>query len=199
MFERDELLKILDHAGVNLKAMILLGINAGLGNTDVGTLPLKAIDLKSGWLDYPRSKTAILRRVPLWPETVTAINVALATRRQPKDTADKHLLFIGPRGESYEGAHRGYRVSAEMARALKAAKLDRPGLSFYALRHGFQTIAEGAHDLAAVQSIMGHAPAAGDMSAVYRERINDERLKIVVDHVRNWLFGDKQSSPGTAS
>ena len=27
------------------------------------------------------------------------------------------------------------------------------------------------------------------MSAVYRERISDERLKAVTDHVHQWLFG----------
>ncbi len=66
--------------------------------------------------------------------------------------------------------------------------MDRPGLGFYALRHTFQTVAEGARDLAAVQSIMGHAAAANDMSAVYRERVDDERLLAVTQHVRKWLL-----------
>lgn len=192
MFERTELLAVLEHAGINLKAMILLGINAGLGNTDLGLLPLKAVDLKQGWLDYPRPKTAIGRRVPLWPETVGAIKNALASRRDPKDPGDKHLLFIGPRGESYVGDHRGYRVAGEMTRCLTTAKIGRPGLSFYALRHTFQTVAEGAHDMAAVQAIMAHAPAASDMSSVYRERVDDDRLHAVVEHVRRWLFGTEQ-------
>ena len=34
---------------------------------------------------------------------------------------------------------------------------------------------------------MGHA--RDDMASVYRERISDERLKAVSDHVRKWLFG----------
>jgi hypothetical protein len=33
---------------------------------------------------------------------------------------------------------------------------------------------------------MGHAD--GSMASVYRERISDERLKAVVEHVRQWLF-----------
>ena len=65
----------------------------------------------------------------------------------------------------------------------------RPGLTFYSLRHTFQTVGEGAKDLAAVQSIMGHAASGSDMSATYRERVDDERLRAVVDHVRKWLFG----------
>jgi hypothetical protein len=51
-------------------------------------------------------------------------------------------------------------------------------------------VAEEAHDPAAVQSIMGHAPSSNDMSAVCRERISDERLKVVTDHVHQWLFGE---------
>ena len=30
--------------------------------------------------------------------------------------------------------------------------------------------------------------ARDDMASVYRERIGDERLKAVTDHVRKWLF-----------
>jgi integrase len=65
MFEAAELRTILDSAGAQLKAMILLGVNAGLGNTDAASLPLKALDLKAGWIDYPRPKTGIPRRCPL--------------------------------------------------------------------------------------------------------------------------------------
>ena len=187
MFEREELLAALQHATTNAKAMLLLGVNAGMGNTDLAMLPTKAVNLKTGWLDHPRPKTGIPRHVPLWPETVKAIMAALDERRPPKDPAQSHLLFIGPRGESYIGS---YRVHQEVARVLKWAKIERQGLSFYAARHTFQTVAEGVHDMAAVQSIMGHAPASGDMSAAYRERIDDARLVAVTEHVRRWLFSD---------
>ena len=40
----------------------------------------------------------------------------------------------------------------------------------------------------AVQAIMGHAPPAGDMSSVYRQRLSDERLEAVVNVVRDWLY-----------
>ena len=81
MFQADDLRKIIDGAGVQLKAMILLGINCGYGNTDVGTLPLTALDLKKGWVDYPRPKTGIQRRCPLWSETVAACQAAIAARQ----------------------------------------------------------------------------------------------------------------------
>ena len=37
---------------------------------------------------------------------------------------------------------------------------------------------------------MGHAAGSGDMSAIYRQSVDDDRLQAVVAHVRNWLFGD---------
>ena len=188
MFERAELLAVLDHASVNLKAMALLGINGALGNLDVGLLPIDAVNLKTGWLDYPRPKTAIGRHIPLWVETQKAIKAVLANRREPKDPADNHLLFIGSRGESYVGNHRGYRVAAEMTRDLDKADVNRKGLSFYALRHTFQTVGEESGDVVAVQSVMGHAPGNSDMAATYRERISDKRLEAVTDHVHGWLW-----------
>ncbi len=186
MFTREQILQLLAHSTPNMKAMILMAINGGLGNTDLGTIPRTAVDLKSGWLDFPRAKTAIPRRIPLWPETIAAINETLATRRKPKDAADDYLLFIGKRGESYEGNHKGYRVVQEFARICE--KADIKGRSFYDLRRTFQTVAEDACDLVAVQTIMGHAPPASDMSSIYRQRVKDERLEKVVNVVRDWLF-----------
>lgn len=71
--------------GQPLKAMILLGINCGFGNADCGTLRMKDINLETGLIDYVRQKTGILRRCPLWPETVAAIRETLADRPAAKD------------------------------------------------------------------------------------------------------------------
>ena len=81
-------------------------------------------------------------------------------------------------------------VGKEFTKLLSTLKLKRPGLSFYALRHTFATVAGGSRDQVAVDYIMGHTPAADDMAAVYREAIDDERLLAVVEHVRRWLFSD---------
>lgn len=186
MFEASELRAMLDVAGPNMKAMILLAANGGLGNSDVAGMTFGVVNLKTGWLIYPRPKTGIERRIPLWPYTVSAIKEAIAQRPEPKDPVDKQLIFIGKRGESYI-AQNGYRVAQEFNRTLNNAKV-KPRRGFYSIRHGFQTIAEGASDLATVQAIMGHAPSGSDMSARYRERIDDDRLLVVTEHVRRWLF-----------
>ena len=61
MFEAHEIRALIEAAGPQLKAMIHLGINCGFGNSDCGTLPQKALDLASGWIDYPRPKTGVAR------------------------------------------------------------------------------------------------------------------------------------------
>ncbi len=184
-FTPKQLHAILAEATLNLYAMTLLGINGGLGNTDVALLEPDAIDFEGGWLNYPREKTEVPRRIPLWPATLRAIRKAMATR---PDGAT--YVFIGPRGVDYIGNRKGYRVTAEMARACRRAKIE--GRTFYDLRRTFQTIAEGSLDLSAVSSIMGHAPKLSDMSATYRQRIPDDRLKAVVNHVHAWLYPSKK-------
>jgi integrase len=94
LFEQCELEALLKVASVPMQAMILLGINAGMGNTDVAELRRSAIDMKNAVIAYPRPKTGIDRRCPLWPQTVKAIKAALKER--PEAKSDKHadLLFI---------------------------------------------------------------------------------------------------------
>src|SRR5580700_2118079 len=88
LFNGDEVTRILAAADVQLKAMALLGLNCGFGNTDCATLPQSALDLAGGWIDFPRPKTGIERRIPLWPETSEALHKAIAARPAPKDPAD---------------------------------------------------------------------------------------------------------------
>jgi integrase len=203
MFEAAEIRAMLAAAPVAVKAMILLGINCGFGNTDVANLTVKNLDLKGGWCNYPRPKTGISRRCPLWPETVKAIKVALEGRPQPRDKADVDLVFLTPNGQRWvwirgrpsgaatdleELTHvsRADRVTDAMGKLLSKLGLARRGHTFYALRHTFETIGGESRDQVAVDAIMGHSHE--DMASVYRERISDDRLRAVATHVRQWLF-----------
>ena len=85
-FDADELRRILKAAPQPLRAMLLLDINCGMGNTDCAELPNSAIDLDGGWIDYPRPKTGVERRCPLWPETARALREALPDRPAAKKT-----------------------------------------------------------------------------------------------------------------
>jgi integrase len=67
---------------------------------------------------------------------------------------------------------------------------------FYSIRHTFQTIAERSRDLPAVMHVMGHADST--VSALYRERVDDDRLEHVADVVRAWLFNNQTDAEGGA-
>ncbi len=187
MFEPEEIRRMLDAAGQPLRAMILLAVNAGFGNADVGTLPLSAVDLDGGWVNYPRPKTGIARRCPLWPETTAAIRDALAKRPAPKAEAGTGLAFLTRRGNGWHTESPSNPLSAEMRKLLDALGMNGHR-SFYSLRHTFQTVGDESGDFLAVRFIMGHAP--NDIADQYRERLSDKRLLSVTNHVRRWLFGE---------
>ena len=101
LFTAAEIRQLLGTAGVQLRAMILLGINCGFGNQDCGMLPLSALDLDGGWVDFPRPKTGISRRGPLWPETVAALREAIAQRPEPPQEEAAGLVFVTTRGRPW--------------------------------------------------------------------------------------------------
>jgi integrase len=187
MFNAEEIRRMLAAASVPLRAMIFLGVNGGLGNTDCGLLPGSALDLQGGWLTYPRPKTGIQRRIPLWPETVEALKVALANRPEPKNQKHAGLVFVTKLGGCWAKKTCENPISRQTAKLLKRLGINgRKGLGFYTLRHVFETIGGESRDQPAVDHIMGHADSS--MAASYREMVSDDRLRDVVDHVRRWLF-----------
>jgi integrase len=185
MFEADEVRRIIAKAKQPLKAMILLGINIGFGNADCSYLPLSALDLDGGWVNFHRVKTGIDRRCPLWPETVAALREWLTQRPEPSDPADAGLVFITNRGNSWLKDIEDNPISKEMRELLNSLKIDGYR-NFYALRHTFETIGGECKDQVAVDAIMGHV--RDDMASHYRERISDQRLQAVVNTVHGWVF-----------
>ncbi len=176
LFSREEIHAVLDQAGLQMRAMILLGINCGFGNTDCASLPVAAVELGGGWLDFPRPKTEVERLIPLWPETLSALVSC-------RPAGDSTHWFMLSDGRSWLGP-KNY-VAKRFRHLLLWAGIERGG--FYWLRHTFATIAGGAKDQVAVNAIMGHVDT--HMAATYREQIESERLVAVTDHVRQWLFG----------
>jgi integrase len=192
MFEAAEIRRMLEAAGQPLRAMILLGINCGFGNADCGHLPENAVDLERGWVNFPRPKTAIIRRCPLWPETIEAIKDWLKRRPRALVAAAVGRVFVTRIGNEW-GRLGVNSLSAEMAKLLRKLGINGKR-NFYALRHTFETVAGESRDQIAVDAIMGHVRQ--DMASIYRERISDQRLKAVTDHVRQWLFGPAGAATG---
>jgi len=145
-------------------------------------------------VDFPRPKTAIMRRCPLWPETALSVQAAIAARPTPNDVADAGLCFITKYGKRWVRAHvhpiKGATavdsINLEFNKLLVALELKRPGVAFYALRHVHRTITDAARDPVAANHVMGHVDAS--MGAQYRERLDDSRLQAVADFVRAWLW-----------
>jgi integrase len=187
-FEPNQIRRLIDVASDQLAAMTLLGINCGLGNSDIALLTLRSVCLDSGWLDYPRPKTGIMRRAKIWPETIAALSTVIKHRPIAKHGGTDDLVFVTKYGRSWAKATSDNPITKEFRKLLDVTGIYRPGLSFYALRHTFETVAGESRDQVAVDHIMGHAPHSNDMAAVYRERISDERLIAVADFVRQWLF-----------
>ena len=221
MFEADELSQMLDALAGNtvtldrieeetgkpvevtlkrdpiMRAMLLLAVNCGFGNTDVASLPQSAVDLESGWVDFPRPKTEVHRRCPLWPETVTALREAIEKRPDTASKADDGLCFLTVQGRPWVRVQASKKnpdkmtsldaLAQRFAKLLKSLDINgRRG--FYATRHSFETIAGESKDQVAVNVIMGHVDTS--MAATYRERISDERLLDVSNVVRAWLWPD---------
>lgn len=192
LFETAEIRGMLDKASPQLKAMILLGVNCGFGNADCGLLPIRTVDLKAGWIEFPRPKTGIARRCPLWKETVDALKTAIAERPQPKAEADAGLLFVTKYGGRWHKETSDNPISKEFRKLLDDLGIYRPGLGFYALRHCFETFGGESRDQVAVNAIMGHVDAT--MAGIYREHIDDSRLRAVVNHVHDKVFPPKKTA-----
>jgi len=184
LFTAAEIRKLFYAAKPQMKAMILLGVNGGIGPTDMALV--RVADVKDGWLTLARNKTGKPRRVPLWPETLLAIEAASAMRPKPKNEADSELLFITKYGGSWLPSSKQSPLSSEFGKLRKSVGITERGKSFYTLRHTLQTVGDETRDFVAVASIMGHSPQS--ISDQYRERIGDDRLRAVTDHVYAWLF-----------
>ena len=174
--------------------MMLLGVNCGYGNHDCATLPFRALDLNAGWIEHARPKTGIDRRCPLWPETIEALTAAIAKRRKPKDEAHNGLVFITAALGTFAKDTSDSPVAKEFAKLVKSLGLQQKGRGFYSLRHTFRSIARHAKDLDAVRQIMGHQNVHVE-EGYEHEPVDDDRLRAVVNHVRDWLF----AKPATAS
>ncbi len=197
LYNPEEIQRLIGAATVHLRAMIHLGINCGFGNSDVANLPQAALDLQNGWVNFPRVKTEIPRRIPLWPETVLALQESLAERQLPKDERYAELCFRTHQGKPWVRMREKSdgqpgtpidSITLQFGKLLKALGIQGRGLGFYALRHCFETYAGESKDQVAVDAIMGHVDSS--MAANYRHRISDERLRAVVAVVRDWLFSE---------
>ena len=199
LFDANAITKLINAAEDPLRAMILLGINGGFGNIDCARLPISAVDWDHAIIRFPRPKTGIERVVPMWPKTLAALRMTLEQRPEPAEGAYSGLLFLTRDGKPWirenllrtdegnvKGLAIGNSIRNKFGALLSKLGLKRKGIGFYTLRHTFRTWADEVRDQHAIHRIMGHTIPG--MSGIYVEEISLDRLRAVVEHVRQKLF-----------
>ena len=95
----DELEKLFRAADPVDMSLLLLGINCGFGNMDIGTLKLTDVDLDAAMVSSCRSKTGVMRQLTLWPQTVDVLRQYLQYHRgTPAEPQFADCFFVGRRG-----------------------------------------------------------------------------------------------------
>lgn len=204
----EEVDRLLKRSQPAFRAMILLGVNCGLGPADVARLRWDMIDLQRRRLVFPRPKTGVMRVGYLWKKTRDALHRVRKLKHNRLALAEhgeSSLVFITRKGlpyyrekEVYEHVHVDGRyvrklvgiatdnaIGRTFGRIVRDVKLE--GISFYRLRHTFRTFAKRARDREAVDLMMGHKDTS--MGKAYdHEDVSWSRVKRVakVVHGRLW-------------
>jgi integrase len=183
---------LLQNASTQMKAMIWLGLNCGFGCTDCAELRWKNVDLQNRRVDLPRGKTGIGRNLPLWSETVRALNEA---------PVSGELVFYTRKGNSWVRAvnsvgkdgKQKYRktnnVSKEFSKLMKKAKIHMPkGVGFYTLRRTAATLTARSGDPFAVQRLLGHANLK--MATTYVQDVSEQTDRAINNARKLIIQGD---------
>lgn len=190
-FTPDQIRLLLEHANVQMQAMIWLGLNCGFGCTDCAELRWNHLDVEHGRVTFPRGKTGIGRNLPLWPETIRALQ-AMPKRGE--------LVFYTRAGNPWvrmipskqgDGAAKYTKddaVTKEFSKLMKKAGIEAPkGVGFYTLRRTAATLAARSQDPFAVQKLLGHTDLK--MASTYVQDVSEQTDR-VVNNVRNLIIRD---------
>ncbi|HWE95985.1 MAG TPA: tyrosine-type recombinase/integrase [Tepidisphaeraceae bacterium] len=195
-----EIDQLYDRANPQFKAIILLGVNCGLGPADIGRLCWRHVCLDTGEMNMPRGKTGAERRGYLWKRTRTALaRVAALKHNQAALARDgqEALVFWSrkavPMYREREVVKDGVSVGVKIDNAISitfgryARELKLEGVTHYRLRHTFKTLGKKAKDRDALNMMMGHRE--GTTGEVYdHEEIEIARIKRVAKVVHRKLW-----------
>jgi integrase len=199
IFTGAEIDKLLNRATPSFKALILLGVNCGLGPSDLARLRWHMVDLERGRLIYPRPKTGVLRSAYLWKKTRAALNRVRSLKRNRQAIereGDEALTFITREGRPYYRdveQHREVEVDGISVKKLVGVRtenaisgtfrrmcidLEIKGAVFYRLRHTLKTLGKGARDREALDLVMGHSESS--IGKIYdHETVSWKRIRRV--------------------
>ncbi|MBN1489924.1 MAG: tyrosine-type recombinase/integrase [Phycisphaerae bacterium] len=139
LFTPQQIRRLIDAADLQLRVMVLLGLNCGFGPKDLQDLRWKHIAGQR--VTLPRSKTGIAQTFLLWPETQAAIETLREERaklierlaRRGRTRSDDGRVFM----TKYWRPWNKDAVSQQFSKLC--AKVGVPCHGFYRLRHGAST------------------------------------------------------------
>lgn len=199
IYEPDQIERILKIARRTFKTMLLLGLNGGMGPSDIARLKWSDIDFTTGRLSTWRGKTGMRREFYLWKRTRKAL---LALKRKGE------LVFYTRNGKPYVRRERVMKdgrvskvrvtnaITGPFGELLQRAGVN--GLTFYNLRHTYRTHADNCVDTAAVDRTMGHA-LKGAARSYRRKPLELRRLKRVAKTVYVRMFPKPKRPKGTTA
>ncbi len=188
-------------AGGSHLALLLLALNGGCSSSWLSEVPLSAVDLDGGFVDWVRPKTEELCRFPLWPLTIEAIRQWLPHRPAAREPGHGDRVFLTRLGNplvrstipldddgDIASVNPDDAWGKELDKLIRAAGFKRPGLRSHALRRSHSTAANDVLDRDARRMVMGHGFEGMDPHYV-RGLFPAARLKVVTDHVGHVLLG----------
>lgn len=203
-----EIDQLLARSSPTFRAMILLGVNAGLGPADLGRLRWEVIDLARRRLIFPRFKSGVPRACFLWKRTCNAllrVRELKHNRLALEGEGEKALVFVTRRGRPYYQEREVFadvvingvksrklvgvsvRNSISITFGRMANQLKLEGLALYRLRHTCGTLGRRARDSEALNLVMGHK-VAGIPEVYNHEPIPWRRIRRVAKVVFRGLW-----------
>jgi integrase len=188
--------KLVEAASPQMRAMILLGLNAAFGPIDCATLTRSMLRERPGWIIEARGKTGSPRVCPLWPETVAALDDAAKDRPDPAKVEYADLVFLTRLGQPWvrdtaptpdaPSVHCD-AVGPEFRKLTRRVGVTVPG-GFYTLRRTHRTKTDNLRDQRATGLLMGHSD--GTVAGKYVQEVDDDRIVEAANLVRAWLLGE---------
>ena len=191
-FDSKQIAKLLSLANVQMRAMMWLGLNCGFGCMDCARLKWTDLDLENGRVRLPRNKTAVPKDLPLWPETVKALQKVARSGPLVFYTAEGHP-WVRTRAKTQADGTVKYTtvnaISAMFARLMTKARIVAlKGTGFYSLRRTAATLAARSGDPFAVQRLLGHVNL--DMATRYVQDVSEQTDR-VIENSRRYLLPGK--------
>jgi hypothetical protein len=140
--------------------------------------------------DYRRVKTGQKRMATLWPETVLAIREYIDDR--PLFDGRECTLIVAKGGVPYSCNSGNFALCKDFRRQLDRIGGYPPGVGLGSLRHVYGTVVDLVPDQAIIDLTMGHVGQSLQKRVYSQFHINFlNRLKVVADTVRRWLYYGK--------